>query len=486
MIRILRYPGNDMDAPQPVFDTLIRNAFVVDGTGGPRFKADVGLLGGRIHAVGDLGPARAAAVLDAEGQVLAPGFIDTHTHDDRAVFRTETILPKLSQGVTTVVVGNCGISLAPLSLDQAPPAPLDLLGEAGDFAFPTFAAYARALEDAPLAVNVAALVGHGTLRVRAMEDWTGPADPAQLRAMARDVEEAMEAGARGLSTGLAYPTNVGADTAEVVALARTAALRGGRLAMHVRDEFDGVAGATREAFRCARESGAFLVLSHQKVAGRANRGRSPELLGIYAEEGAGVPFAIDAYPYTAGSTVLDPAFASQSAKVLVSWSLPHPRAAGHTLAQVAKGWGCTEAQALERLKPGGAVYFHMDEADVERFLTFDRCMVGSDGLPHDVHPHPRLWGTFPRFLRVFVAERGLLTLEEAVRRMTGLPAEVFGLEGRGLVKPGCHADLVLFDPARVRDTATYEHPAQAAEGIREVFVNGVPAGAGTAGQFLSA
>ncbi len=484
MIRNLSYPGNDMDAPQPVFDTLIRNAFVVDGTGSPRFKADVGLLDGRIHAVGDLGAARAAAVLDAEGQVLAPGFVDTHTHDDRAVFRAETILPKLSQGVTTVVVGNCGISLAPLSLRQAPPAPLDLLGAAEDFAFPTFAAYARALQEAPLTTNVAALVGHGTLRVRAMEDWTGPADPAQLRSMVRDVEEAMEAGARGLSTGLAYPTNVGADTAEVVALARAAALRGGRLAMHVRDEFDGVAGATREAFRCARESGAFLVLSHQKVCGRANRGRSPELLGIYAEEGAGVPFAIDAYPYTAGSTVLDPAFASQSVKVLVSWSLPHPRAAGHTLAQVAKGWGCTEAQALERLKPGGAVYFHMDEADVERFLTFDRCMVGSDGLPHDVHPHPRLWGTFPRFLRVYVGERGLLTLEEAVHRMTSLPAEVFGLEGRGLVKPGCHADLVLFDPARVRDTATYDHPAQAAEGILEVFVNGVPRGTGAAGRFL--
>jgi len=484
MIRNLRYPGNDMDAPQPVFDTLIRNALVVDGTGGPRFKADVGLLDGRIHAVGDLGPARAAAVLDAQGQVLAPGFIDTHTHDDRAVFRADAILPKSSQGVTTVVVGNCGISLAPLSPFQDPPAPLNLLGGAEDFTFPTFAAYARALRDAPLATNVAALVGHGTLRVRNMEDWSGPADPQQLRAMVRDVEEAMEAGARGLSTGLAYPTNIGADTAEVVALARAAASRGGRLAMHVRDEFDGVAGATREAFRCARESGAFLVLSHQKVAGRANRGRSGELLRLYAEEGAGVPFAIDAYPYTAGSTVLDPAFASQSSKVLVSWSLPHPRAAGHTLAQVAKGWGCTEAQALERLKPGGAIYFHMEEADVERFLAFDRCMVGSDGLPHDIHPHPRLWGTFARFLHVYVAGRSLLTLEEAVRRMTGLPAEVFGLAGRGLVKPGCHADLVLFDPARVRDMATYEHPGLAAEGILEVFVNGVPREAGTAGQFL--
>ncbi|WP_316411967.1 N-acyl-D-amino-acid deacylase family protein [Mesoterricola silvestris] len=473
-----------MDDPQPVFDTLIRNALVVDGTGSPGFWGDVGLLDGRIHAVGDLGPARAAAVLEADGNVLAPGFIDTHTHDDRAVFRRETILPKLSQGVTTVVVGNCGISLAPLAPREDPPAPLDLLGAAGDFAFPTFAAYARALQDAPLSTNVAALVGHGTLRVRHMEDRSGPADPHQLKAMVRDVEEAMDAGARGLSTGLAYPPNIGADTAEVVALARAAAERGGRLAMHVRDEFDGVAGATREAFRCARESGAFLVLSHQKVAGRANRGRSAELLRLYGEEGEGVPFAIDAYPYTAGSTVLDPAFASQSTKVLVAWSRPHPKAAGHTLAQIAKGWGCPEAQALERLKPGGAVYFHMEEADVERFLAFDRCMVGSDGLPHDIHPHPRLWGTFARYLHVYVAQRRLLPLEEAVRRMTSLPAGVFGLEARGRVRPGCHADLVLFDPARIRDRATYEDPAQPAEGILEVFVNGVPREAGAAGRYL--
>ena len=475
-----------MEHDLPVFDTLIRHARVVDGSGAGRFEADVGLLDGRIHAVGDLARARAASTLDAQGLVLAPGFIDTHTHDDRAVFRRETILPKLSQGVTTVVVGNCGISLAPLAPTQAPPAPLNLLGGREAFAYPTFAQYVQALREAPLAVNVAALVGHGTLRVRHLSDYTRPAGSAELRAMAQSVEDAMEAGALGLSTGLAYPTNSAATQEEVVLLARAAASHGGRLCMHVRDEFDGVAEATREAFRCARASGAFLVLSHQKVAGTANRGRSRELLELYAQEGAGVPFAIDAYPYTAGSTVLDPGFAAQSEQVLVTWSGSSPAQAGRALADIARDWGCPETEALDRLQPGGAVYFHMAQADVDRFLTFDRCMVGSDGLPHDVHPHPRLWGAFARMLGVIVAERHLLTLEEAVRKMTSLPAAVFGLKDRGLVRAGYHADLVLFDPAVVHDRATYAEPCQEAVGIRQVFVNGVPAQAGPAGCFLGA
>jgi len=454
------------------FDLVIRNGMVLDGTGAPPRRADVGVRGDRIQAVGPLDQARGAASLDAAGLMVAPGFIDSHSHDDQAVFQWAESEPKLSQGVTSVVVGNCGISLAPLRLDGDPPPPLNLLGGRARFRFDTFAQYVQALQASPLPLNVAALVGHGTLRVRHLDDYGRTATAEEIEAMADDVRAAMDAGARGLSCGLSYPTNRGADTAEVVALARAAASRGGRLCMHIRDEYDGVAGAVREAFQCAAGSGAFLVLSHQKVAGEANRGRSAELMEIYRREGAGIPFAIDTYPYTAGSSVLDPVSVGHSRKVLVAWSLPHPEVEGRTLDQIGAEWGCSRAETIERLQPSGAVYFHMDEADVGRFLAYDRCMVGSDGLPHDQHPHPRLWGAFARVLGEYARDRGLFPIQEAVRKMTSLPAGVFGLKDRGLVREGCFADLVLFDPGKVRDRATYEEPRLPAEGIASVFVNG--------------
>jgi N-acyl-D-amino-acid deacylase len=479
-----------MNATQPAFDLIIRGGQVLDGSGGPPLRADVGLCGDRIAAVGALDGAESAASLDAAGLVVAPGFIDVHSHDDQAVFGWAESEAKLSQGVTSVVVGNCGISLAPLSLAGDPPPPLNLLGGRSRFRFDRFGAYVEALREAPLPLNVAALVGHGTLRVRNLDDYARAASKGEIGAMERDVAAAMDAGAVGLSCGLSYPTNRGAGTDEVVALARAAAGAGGRLAMHIRDEYDGVADAVREALQCAARSGATLVLSHQKVAGKANQGRSAELLELYRREGAGLPLAIDTYPYTAGSSVLDPVSVSHSRKVLVAWSQPHPEMNGSTLDAVCALWGCAQDEAIDRLQPAGAVYFHMDEADVSRFLAFERCMVGSDGLPNDLHPHPRLWGAFARVLGEYSRERGLFPLQEAVRKMTALPAEVFGLAGRGRVREGGWADLVLFDPRKVRDAATYEEPRRRAEGIAKVFVNGrqawpMPAaGSGCWGRFL--
>ena len=479
-----------MDRDRSEYDLIIANGQVVDGLGTPPARADVGLRGDRIAAVGDLAAATAVARFDATGQVVAPGFIDVHSHDDQAVFLRATSLPKLSQGVTTVVVGNCGISLAPLRLPGQPPAPLTLLGGRERFCYDTFSQYVEALRAAALTLNVVALVGHGTLRVQHLRDWSGPATPGETAAMVLEVEAAMAAGAAGLSCGLSYPTSLGAETAEVVALARAAGAGGGRFCLHVRDEYDGVAAAVREGFQCARQSGAFLVLSHQKVAGTANRGHSADLIRIYDAESRDVPFALDAYPYTAGSTVLDPVSVAQSEQVLVTWSQPHPEVAGQALADIVQTWACTEAEAIARLQPAGAVYFHMLEADVDRFLKDVRCMVGSDGLPHDEHPHPRLWGAFARILGVYVHDRALFTLEEAVHKMTALPASVFGLRDRGRVQPGCFADLVVFDPERVRDAATYAEPTRPAQGIAAVFVNGRqawpegPAGPGAFGRFL--
>jgi len=275
-----------------------------------------------------------------------------------------------------------------------------------------------------------------------------------------------------MSSGLFYPINCGADTNEVVALARVVAGYNGKLAMHIRDEGDDVAGAVQEAFQCARRSKAFLVLSHQKVAGKANHGRSLEIMELYRQEGADVPFAIDAYPYTSGSSMLHPALVATSEKVLLTWSKPHPEVCGRTLGEITTEWGCPQAETICRLQPAGAIYFMLDEADVSRYLAWDRCMVGSDGIPSDPHPHPRLYGAFARILGEYARDRALFSLSEAVRKMTSLPASVYGLGERGLVQEGCFADLVLFDPNRVRDRATYAEPRQKAEGIERVFVNG--------------
>ncbi len=206
-----------------------------------------------------------------------------------------------------------------------------------------------------------------------------------------------------------------------------------------------------------------------------NWGRSRETLAMIAEAARRQPVSLDAYPYTAGSTILDPAKLRDDVRTLVTWSTPHPEMGGRDLADIARDWGCSAVEAARRLLPAGAIYFQMDEGDVRAILSFPLTMIGSDGLPHDSHPHPRLWGTFPRVLGHYARDLGLFSLEEAVHKMTGLTASRFGLAGRGLLREGHAADLVVFDPARIRDMATYETPTRPAEGIAWVIVNGVVA-----------
>ena len=456
------------------WDRLFRKVTVVDGSGAAGFTADVALAGGRIAAVGPALEGAAAEVVEGAGRVLAPGFIDVHTHDDRAALAAATMRPKVSQGVTTVVVGNCGISLAPCPLPAGgePIAPMNLLGKAEAFAYPRFADYRRRVELAPGPVNVAALVGHMTLRARAMAALDRPASAAEIAAMRDDLAEALEAGALGLSTGLAYPPSRYAATSEVVALARDVAAAGRLHTTHMRNEADGVIAAVAETIAIARETGVRTLISHHKCCGEGNFGLSATTLAMIAEARETLPIDLDVYPYTASSTVLLERMVRESRRVTLSWSDSHPEMAGRDLADVAAEWGCDETAAVARLQPAGAIYHQMDEADLLRILAFPPSLVGSDGLPHDKRPHPRLWGTFPRVLGRFVRERGLLTLEQAVAKMTGQTAAVLGLAERGLVRPGYHADLVLFDPAAILDRASYEDPEVAAAGIDCVLVNG--------------
>jgi N-acyl-D-amino-acid deacylase len=259
----------------------------------------------------------------------------------------------------------------------------------------------------------------------------------------------------------------------VTALVRIAADYGGIYAAHIRSEADGVAEALEEAFDIASSGGAPLVISHHKVSGQKNFGRSRETLAQIARASSAQRVGFDVYPYAASSTMLNTESWSAATRTLITWSNPYPQAAGRDLSDVAAEMGLTEHEALEALSPGGAVYFMMDEADVRRILTSPDAMIGSDGVPMNARPHPRLWGTFTRVLGHYARDIGLFSFEEAVRKMTSLTASQFSLTDRGVIAPGAFADLVVVDPESVADLATFEQPTLPSRGIDQVFVNGV-------------
>jgi len=458
----------------PRHDLIIREATIFDGTAAPRFTADVAVNGDRITAVGDLGGASADRELPAKGKALAPGFIDAHTHDDRAVLcGPACMLCKMSQGVTTVVIGNCGISLSPVRMQQRPVPPLDLLGDESWWTFDSFGAYADRLKRDPSPVNTVALIGHMSLRIEAMQgDTQRAASDKEAARMQHRLAEALAQGASGFSTGLYYPPNMHAPTSEVIAVAEALRAAGGLYVTHMRDESNDVLLSIEETLKIGRSVNAPVVISHHKCSMPENFGRSAATLPAIDAAARGQKVDFDVYPYHAGSTVLMPQRLRPDVPVQVTWSVPHPEQAGRMLDDIARHWNTSPREAAERLLPAGAIFFQMDEADVRRIMAHRLAMIGSDGLPHDAWPHPRLWGTFPRVLGHYARDLGLFSMEEAVRKMTGHTAEVFGLVDRGVIRAGAYADLVLFDPATVRDAATFDAPTQPAEGILETWING--------------
>nr|WP_163502297.1 D-aminoacylase [Halomonas socia] len=455
------------------YDLLIRNAWVIDGTGTSPFRADVAVLGERIAAVGGLGGSEATTVIDADDRYLAPGFIDVHTHDDTNVIRTPDMLPKLSQGVTTVVVGNCGISASPVTLTAEVPDPMNLLGHVEDFRYPSFATYAEAVDKAVPSVNVAALVGHTSLRSQVMDDFARPASDAEIATMERLLRRALDEGALGLSSGLAYRNAFHAPMAEMAPLVAAVGEAGGVYTTHLRDEFAGLLGAMDEAFATARHARVPLVISHLKCAGAGNWGGAPHALDKLETAARHQRAHCDCYPYTAGSSTLDLAQVSDEIEITITWSEPHPEQARRPLKAIAIDWGLSLLETARRLQPAGAVYHNMSEDDMRRVLAHPLSMVGSDGLPNDPHPHPRLWGAFPRVLAHYSRDLALMPLAEAVRKMTGLSAANFGLTDRGAICEGAYADLTLFDLETLEDTADYATPIAPARGIELVIVNGV-------------
>lgn len=465
-----------MSRPLPHrFDTLVRRVQLIDGSGAAPRMADVAVRDGRIARIEDadsIDPASAALMVEGDGLVLAPGFIDVHTHDDTNVVREPAMTPKLSQGVTTVIVGNCGISAAPVTLTGEPPDPMNLLGRAEAFRYPDFRSYVQAVNAARPAVNVAALVGHTALRSNHMDRLDRAASAHEVAAMRAQLQEALDAGALGLSTGLAYANAYAAPTEEVVALAEPLAAAGGLYATHLRSEFAEILEAMDEAFRIGRHARVPVVISHLKCAGVRNWGRSGEVLEALELAQRWQLVGCDCYPYTASSSTLDLGQVTSDFDIQVTWSEPEPAMGGRLLADIAAEWEVDLLTAARRLQPAGAVYHGMEDADVDRILRHPATVIGSDGLPNDPLPHPRLWGAFPRVLGHYARDRELFPLAVAVNKMTGLSAERFGLAGRGFVREGYWADLVLFDAATIRDVATFTDPVAPAEGIAAVWVNG--------------
>jgi N-acyl-D-amino-acid deacylase len=336
-----------------------------------------------------------------------------------------------------------------------------------------FGAWLDAMGRHPNSVNVGSFLGAANVRAYVMGQAPGEPNAAQLDSMRAVVRNSMRDGAFGVASALIYPPGSYAATHELIEMAKAMAPYHGEYITHMRSEDDSLFEAMDEAFRIGRHARVPVAVSHLKCAGRENWGRSAEVLDALEQAGRTHPVGCDAYPYTAGSSTLDLKQVTDAIEITITWSEPHPEMGGRSLKEIARAWDASLMDAARRLRPAGAIYHSMSEDDVRRILRHPATVIGSDGLPNDPNPHPRLWGAFPRVLGHYARDERLFPLAEAVHKMTGLPARKFGLSQRGLVREGYAADLVLFDAATVRDVATFADPQRPAEGIAAVWVNGV-------------
>lgn len=461
----------------------VRNALIFDGTGADPVVGDVVIEGDRILTAGGVG-ASVDEEIDGTGLAVAPGFIDVHTHDDFAALVHRDMTFKSRGGVTTCIVGNCGFGAAPW--DAASVMAQSIHPTAELPRYEGYGGYFAALDANPPGVNIGVLAGHGTIRMATMGTKRRPPTDVEMAAMHDIVAEALDAGVLGLSTGLIYEPGRHARTEEIIEL--TSALRGttALYASHIRNEAEDLLDAVREAIRVGAEAGVPVQISHHKATGRANWGLVRESLALIEEaREAGQIVNADQYPYTAGSTMLHAIMQNKmfdddvgADGVVVASCAARPEWEGRSIADLAVEWDLLPTDAARRVvdTDGGtsAVIHSMCEPDVEMVLAHPSTMVGSDGLPTlEGRPHPRLYNTFARVLGYYSRERGVLSMTEAVHRMTGYSADTFGLVDRGYLRQGAFADMVVFDPATVIDQGTFDDPNQYPAGIQRVFVNGV-------------
>ncbi|BCW99667.1 MAG: aminoacylase [Armatimonadota bacterium] len=508
-------------------DIILSGGVIVDGTGRPGFQGDVRVSGDSIAWVGE-GSREGAETVDVSGHVVCPGFVDFHAHTDMTALVNPTVESKLAQGVTLEVNGNCGFSDAPILNEEARERARRAFERLGsELSWSHFGEMLDVLERSGVAVNVCSLVGHANVRREVVGSEDRPATPDELKRMSGLVSRAMDEGAVGLSSGLIYPPSCYGSTEELACLSRIVARRGGLYATHMRSESDNLLDSVREAIAVGEQSGAPVQISHLKACGRSNHGKAVRALEmIHEARERGLDITADQYPYTATCTGLDtliPSWAhsggptamherladtsvrarirdeiSQSLEggywrdsggleSIVISSVTEERnrwAEGLTAAEVASRIGGDPVDALLDLLVDedfgvGMVHFSLSETDVEAVMRTSWTLFGSDATARACSgpmgrgkPHPRAFGTFPRVLAHYVRERRILSLEEAIRKMTSLATERLGIRDRGRVAPGMKADIVVFHPQNVRDTATFADPQRLPEGILHVLVNG--------------
>lgn len=509
-----------------MLDVLIRGGKLIDGTGNPWLRADVGIADGRVVALGELSGQAARRAIDADGLCVSPGFVDMHTHSDLQLMAQPTWEVKVAQGVTLEVLGQDGLGLAPVTAESAAVLRQQLKGWNGDppgvdWNWRSTAEYLERF-DGRVSPNVAVLVGHGTVRLSAMGMERRAPTPTEMAAMQRLVAEAMGGGAVGLSAGLTYAPAMFSTDDELVALCRVVRPFAGYYQPHHRNYGVHALEAYAASIAIGREAGVPVHLTHANLGYEVNRGRAPELLAMVdAARAEGVDVTMDSYPYLAGNTYLhaylpswvheggnrsimarlaDPAQRSRIRKemeltgsdgahgVPIDWAKVVLTNAGRPENRGYVGKSIADAAASANGSPDpfsfycdlllaeelgvGSLSFTGNEENVRATMQHPAHMAGSDGIVVGDRPHPRAWGTFVRYLAVYVRELGLVRLEDMVRKMTSQPAQRLGLFDRGVLRPGAAADVVCFDADRVRDTATYESPRQAPDGVPYVLVNG--------------
>lgn len=504
------------------FDIIIKGGLVYDGEGGPPMMADIGIRQGKIAAVGDLSAARASWITDATGMAVSPGFIDIHTHTDTELLVNPRGESKVRQGVTTEVSGNCGYSPFPFTAEAAEEFHANLKDRFGlETSWTSCDGFLQAIEAAEPGINYATFTGHGNLRAAVVGRHDVAPTPEQLKEMQRILLETLESGSFGLATGLEYSPGSYAETSELVELSKVLAPGGGIYATHMRNEDDTVEEAIEEALRIGREAGVFTQISHLKACNHANWHKVDHMLELITEARKHQPVLADRYPYDAWGTGLTsflPQWARQGDTDEVLSRLDNPDDLNRILDyaesraeriggwdrvlisscraesdKVCEGVSIQDGSAERGLEPRefvrellknnrnsvGVVGFAMDEGNLRKVLAAEFVMVASDGsavAPYGAlatgKPHPRFYGTFPRVLGRYVRETGTLELSDAIRKMTSMPADALGLKDRGRLKPGLAADIVVFNPAKVIDQATFKDPHQYPMGIQSVIVNG--------------